>query len=89
MFKLQKEVYSVKNIYKIPSEEGGPESKTQLTSTEKNSCYMIPIMNYLDKLNGDDTKPTKYIMICCVRQEVRFCEQTVETLDFANKIKST
>jgi hypothetical protein len=61
---------------------------------EGNNCLMIPILKFLDNLsnkNKSDTdwRPTKFITLCCVRQEERYCDQTVETLEFAQTIKST
>lgn len=54
----------------------------------------IPILQFLDNLkergtDNETIKPTKFIMICNVRQEERYCNQTLATIKFANDIKST
>ena len=54
----------------------------------------IPILQFLDNLKertneADPIKPTKFIMICNVRQEPKYCNQTLATIKFANDIKST
>lgn len=61
---------------------------------KSNNCLTIPIMNFLDMLSNKhksdvDYKPTKFIMICNVRQEEKYCDQTVETLNFAQTVSST
>lgn len=47
------------------------------------------LLNYLNNLNNDSSKPTKFIMMCMVRREKEYRDQTIETLDFASDIKST
>lgn len=55
-----------------------------------NNSLMIPIMNYLDRLsNKSEFKPTKFICICCIRQEPKYCNQILKTFEFADKVKST
>jgi hypothetical protein len=59
-----------------------------------NNCLMIPILKFLDTLTNKnkqevDWRPTKFITICTVRQEEKYCDQTFETLQFAQSIKST
>jgi chromosome segregation ATPase len=60
---------------------------------KSNNCIMIPILKYLDNLSKTkevgEFKPTKFIMLCMVRQEERYCNQIKETLEFAQKIKSS
>lgn len=51
-----------------------------------NNCLTIPILNYITNLGKDSYKPTKYVMICNIRQEEFFCEQTIESLEFVKKI---
>jgi chromosome segregation ATPase len=77
--------YSPENVYIDPVTESTGEP------SGNEGILTIPILNFLDKLGrgGGNTKPTKFIMICNVRQEPQYCEQTVSTLNFANKIKST
>jgi hypothetical protein len=63
--------------------------KTELTAiNDSNNCLTIPILEFLNNLNQDQNKPTKYIMICNVRQEPGYCDQTQKTLEFAESIKS-
>ena len=59
---------------------------------------MIPILKFLDNLSTrakeedqstQDWKPTKFITICAVRQELNYCDQTTETLEFAQSVKSS
>ena len=55
---------------------------------------MIPILKFLDNLSNKNKKqdewlPTKFITICNIRQEEKYCEQTFKTLEFAQSIKST
>jgi hypothetical protein len=59
---------------------------------EGNNCLTIPIMQYLDSLNNTSTntfKPSKFVMICNIREELEYCEGTLNTLEFANSIKSS
>jgi hypothetical protein len=79
--------YNVSKFYVTPSVE-------EDLINESNNCLMIPILKFLDKLSGSDTaqgrfKPTKFIMMCMVRQEERYCDQIHETLEFAEKVKSS
>mgnify|MGYP000093952010 CR=1 FL=1 len=53
------------------------------------NCLMIPVLEYLDNINNDTDKPTKFITIVHVRTDNKLCDQTFETLDFAKKIKSS
>jgi hypothetical protein len=63
--------------------------KTELSSiNDSNNCLTIPIMEFLNNLNHNKNKSTKYIMICNVRQELEYCDQTQKTLEFAASIKS-
>jgi hypothetical protein len=77
--------YSVSRFFVSPSEE----QKGNI-NTSKN-CLMIPILQYLDNQgkSANEFKPTKFIMMCNVRQEPRYCKQIIETLNFANNVKST
>jgi hypothetical protein len=63
--------------------------KTELSSiNDSNNCLTIPILEFLNNLNQNRNKSTKYIMICNVRQEPMYCDQTQKTLEFAASIKS-
>ena len=79
--------YTVNKYYVNPQNE-------ETTINEANNCLTIPIMKFLDNLSNNnaselDFKPTKFIMMCMVRQEERYCDQTFETLEFANNVKSS
>lgn len=59
-----------------------------------NNCLMIPILKFLDaisikKQDINKFKPTKFIALVCVRQDEQYCSQSVNTLEFAEKIKSS
>jgi hypothetical protein len=77
--------YSVNDVYINPVKEYNNEID------ERNNCMMISILNYLDNLSKEagQFKPSKFIMMCNVRQEEKFCAQTKATLEFANNIKSS
>uniref|UniRef100_A0A6C0H6W7 Kinesin motor domain-containing protein n=1 Tax=viral metagenome TaxID=1070528 RepID=A0A6C0H6W7_9ZZZZ len=79
--------YTISNYYVDPKDE---EKGVDIS----NNCLMIPIMSFLDTLSNRkksefDYKPTKFIMMCMVRQEERYCDQIFDTLDFAQNVKST
>jgi hypothetical protein len=78
--------YSIANYYVNPVKE------QQFINTV-NNCLTIPIMNFLDSLSNKQKsssyKPTKFIMMCMVRQEEKYCDQILETLEFAQNIKSS
>lgn len=81
------EKYDVNKYYVSPVSEEGSVNRV-------NNCLLIPIMSFLDNLSNknksdEDYRPTKFIMICNVRQEEKYCNQTVETLNFAQTIAST
>ena len=76
-------VYNIKKYFVSP--------KTEIASINtNNNSLMIPILNFLDNLSKTssktDWKPTKFITLCCVRQEESYCDQTMETIDFADSI---
>lgn len=54
-----------------------------------NNCLTIPILQYIDNLQKDKTSKTKYIMMCMIRQEEKYIEQTENVLNFASSIKSS
>ena len=79
--------YSVTRYYVKPQDE-------EQMINSGNNCLMIPILKFLDTLSNKNKKldewlPTKFVTICCVRQEEKYCDQTFETLQFAQSIKST
>ena len=57
-----------------------------------NNCIMIPILKFLEGLSSKGSSswlPTKFITIVGVRQEDKYCKQTLETLQFAQSVKSS
>jgi hypothetical protein len=79
-------VYKIQNYFVQPQEESN-------SIDGNNNSLMIPILKFLDNLSAkqkdQDWKPTKFITICCVRQESRYCDQTMETIQFAQNVKSS
>jgi hypothetical protein len=82
-------IYNVKNYFVQPQDE-------EKMIDNINNSLQIPILKFLDNLPSkkSDTpdsvwKPTKFITLCCIRQEADYCDQTMETVEFANNIKST
>lgn len=81
------EKYNPLKYYIKPQDE-------EKTINSNNNCLMIPILKFLDTLTNKnkqeaDWRPTKFITICTIRQEEKYCTQTFETLQFAQSIKST
>lgn len=79
--------YSVGRYYVLPQSE-------EEEINENKNCLMIPILKFLDKISSSGEgnrqfKPTKFIMMCMVRQEERYCDQIHETLEFAARVKSS
>ena len=70
--------YDVDKYYVSPIRE-----ETQLKSD--NNCLTIPIFKFISKFSQQQ----KYIMIANIRQEIEYCDETFNTLNFVNKIKST
>lgn len=73
--------------------------KRSLAAYEMNKCFTMPSSNdkihmieTLEKLNklSSDTKPTKFVMMACVRQDTdpKFVEFNQKTLSFAKGITS-
>lgn len=80
-------VYKIANYFVQPADE-----MTNISSS--NNALTIPILNFLNNLNNkqtksNDWKPTKFITLCCIRQEQNYCDQTMETVKFAQNITST
>jgi hypothetical protein len=50
---------------------------------------VLPKARYIHSEEEIVYKPTKFIMICAVRQEGKYCDDIVKTLQFAKEIKST
>jgi hypothetical protein len=63
------------------------QTKTIITN---GNCLTIPILKFLDTgLVNNLDKPTKFIMICAIRQEPSYANDVIDTLAFADSIKST
>lgn len=54
----------------------------------KSMTLMLPMLGFFKTLSPEN-KPTKFVMMCNIRQEKEFYEQTENTLQFADIIKST
>lgn len=72
-------VYKIDHYFVQPKDE-----ETRIDTV--NNCLTIPILKFLDTISnkrseGSEWKPTKFVMIGCVRQEQNYCEQTVETMN--------
>ena len=66
-----------------------PTSSTK-TIIPHGNCLTIPILQFLDTgLVNNLEKPTKFIMICAIRQEPSYANDVIDTLAFADSIKST
>ena len=70
-----------------------PQEEEKVINTS-NNCLTIPILKFLDNLSNKNKKedewlPTKFITICNIRQEEKYCDQTFKTLEFAQSIKSS
>lgn len=82
------EDYNTKNFYVNPQKEDA--GQIDISSSNMRNCLMIPTLKYLDSLSQTDQfKPTKFIMLCNVIQDKSKCNEILETLEFANSIKST
>jgi hypothetical protein len=55
----------------------------EMNSISNSNCLTIPILNFINNLQDH----TKFTILCCIRQEQIYYNQTIETLEFANKIK--
>ena len=79
--------YDVTRYYVKPQDE-----EEVIKFNVGNNCLMIPILKFLEGLSNKGSSswlPTKFITIVNVRQEERYCTQTLETLQFAQSIKSS
>lgn len=52
------------------------------------TCHTIQIFKYLDSLGAID-KPTKFILLLCVRKGSERCQSSEDTLKFGNEVRST
>ena len=83
-------MYSVDNYFVSPSSELKGDINTS------NNSLMIPILQFLDNLNKSEKTekveswmPSKFITLACVRQELVYCDSTMESIMFADNIKSS
>lgn len=77
--KLQTSKYESSRFFVNPKTE-------EYYINDGNNCLTIPILNYIKNLGKKSFKSTKYIMICNIRQEPTFCQQTIDSLEFVKKI---
>lgn len=76
---------SYKTLYDLNEQD-----KNKMEYKFARNVGMLPILEWLDTgLVKNQDKPTKFICLMCIRQEPEKCEETMKTLEFANKIKST
>jgi hypothetical protein len=78
--------YSLSKFYVSPKTE-------DKALNASNNCLTIPIMKFLDTLSNKknkvkEFKPTKFIMLVMLRQEELYCDETYESLEFAQSIRS-
>jgi DNA repair exonuclease SbcCD ATPase subunit len=79
--------YDVSKYYVKPQDE-----ENTVKMDVGNNCLTIPILKFLEGLSSKGSSswlPTKFVTIVAVRQEERYCTQTLETLNFAQSIKSS
>lgn len=69
------------NNYNISKYFISPIKETH--SISNSNCLTIPILNFINNLQNNN----KFTILCCIRQEQNYYNQTIETLEFADKIK--
>ena len=75
-------VYNSDNVFVKPgTTDVAGDATLKLTKITK-------ILNHLDTLVVDEQKTTKFVMICCVRQEEKYRLESINTVGFAESIKS-
>lgn len=83
-------IYNIKGVFVQPMTEyptidlDNPNAKIAATDYK---IHMIPLLEDLRKMNP--TKPTKFVMLACIRQEEEHAEFTRKTLEFAQTISSS
>lgn len=55
----------------------------EMYAINDSNCLTIPILNFINNLQTT----TKYTILCCINQEKIYYDQTIATLEFADKIK--
>lgn len=80
-------LYKTDNVFNDPSIEFN--NVLNKTNNDKNTkVHMIEILDKLKNLTQESSKPTKFIMLCCVRQEKNYCEDIKKTLEFVKSIST-
>lgn len=81
------DLYKTDNVFNDPSIEFN--HVLNKTNNDKNTnIHMIEILDKLKNLTQESSKPTKFIMLCCVRQEKNYCEDIKKTLEFVKSIST-
>lgn len=62
---------------------------SKLIFTKYDSSLMVKMLIYLDTLNKNELKTTKFIMIGAIDPNPKKCQGTIDTLEFMQQIKST
>jgi len=82
--------YDQTEFFKNPAEVFNLNTKKPATPIS--NCHVIPILQFLDQLGtgtAENYKPTKFVLLMCVREEESKCKDTVSTLQFGDTIRST
>jgi hypothetical protein len=93
--KSQKNMGQYKLIYDNNKYFFNPSSNQKTYSNDiEGFCLTQSILKFLDTgivpvKQQEPPKPTKFIMICAIRQEQKYAEDVIATMEFADKIKST
>jgi hypothetical protein len=63
---------------------------TEMKSICNSNSLTIPILNFINNItdNSQIIKPTKFAILCCIRQEEIYYDQTISCLEFANKVQN-
>ena len=62
-------------------------SKKEKEMLKNNQMLILNFIHNITTINTQNLKPIKFAMLCCIRQEEMYYDQTIECLDFANTIK--
>jgi len=63
---------------------------TEMKSIHNSNSLTIPILNFINNItdNSQIIKPTKFAILCCIRQEEIYYDQTISCLEFSNKVQN-
>jgi hypothetical protein len=79
--------YETTRVFKQPQYEDIFSSSFDRGRVTKGHVGMVPILNYLDKLNQNSKgKTTKFVMFCALRKDK--CQESKESLIFAESIST-